>query len=30
VRDHFIDMGVDGRKMRKWTLKKEGVRVWTG
>jgi hypothetical protein len=29
-RDHFEDLGVDGKKILEWILGKQGVRVLTG
>jgi hypothetical protein len=28
--ENLGDLGMDGKKVLKWTLKKEGVRVWAG
>jgi hypothetical protein len=29
ARDHLRGLGIDGRIMLKWMLKKQGVKVWT-
>lgn len=29
-KDHLEDLGVDGKKVFKWTLKKQNERMWAG